>query len=515
MTTDSSNDNGLVNKLLGHVERIGNKLPDPAILFLVSIFIVWILSALMASIEFTEINPRDGMPIRIQNLLTGTALTTFLAQMVTIFTSFAPLGVVLVAMLGVGVADGSGYIHTAIKMMLKKTPGFLLTPMVIFVGIVSHSAIDAGYVLVIPLGGIIFYAAGRHPIAGIAAAFAGVSGGFSANPLPSAIDPLLQGFTQPAAQIIDESVMVNPLANYYFTAASSILVTLVGWYITDKMIEPRLNKNNPVDDDVEKAPDMGDFTAQEKKAFWTATGVTAVIFILFVLSLLPESSPFRDATGSLSSFSAPVMQSIVPLIFLFFLLPGVIHGWVAGKFKTSKDVIDVMSESMKGMAYYVVMAFFCSLFIYAFGTSNLGALLAIKGANFLKALDLPGSVTIAGIIILAAFVNLFVGSASAKWAMLAPIFVPMLMQLGYSPELTQAAYRVGDSSTNIITPLMPYFPLVVVFCQKYVKSTGIGTLVSVMIPFSVALLILWTIFLVSFWVLGIPLGLQASYVYGG
>ena len=515
MTSDSSNDNGLVGKLLGHVERIGNKLPDPAILFLVSIFIVWVLSALMASIEFTEINPRDGMPIRVQNLVTGTALTTFLSKMVGIFTSFAPLGVVLVAMLGVGVADGSGYIHTAIKMMLKKTPGFLLTPVVIFVGIVSHSAIDAGYVLVIPLGGIIFYAAGRHPVAGIAAAFAGVSGGFSANPLPSAIDPLLQGFTQPAAQIIDQSVQVNPLANYYFTAASSILVTLVGWYITDKIIEPRLNKNNPVDADVEKAPDMGDFTSQEKKAFWTASLVTLGVFVLFVLSLLPESSPFRDANGSLSSFSAPVMQSIVPLIFLFFLMPGVIHGIVAGKFKTSKDIIDVMSESMRGMAYYVVMAFFCSLFIYAFGTSNLGALLAIKGANFLKALDLPGSVTIAGIIVLAAFVNLFVGSASAKWAMLAPIFVPMLMQLGYSPELTQAAYRVGDSSTNIITPLMPYFPLVVVFCQKYVKGTGIGTLVSVMIPYSIALLVLWTIFLVTFWILGIPLGLQASYIYAG
>lgn len=504
---------GFANKVLGWIERIGNKLPDPAILFLIAIIIVWILSALLAPVQFDEINPRDGNPIRVQNLLTGTAMTYLLSNMVTIFTSFAPLGVVLVAMLGVGVADGSGYIHTGIKMMLNKTPKKLLTPMVIFVGIISHSAVDAGYVLVIPLGGIIFYAAGRHPLAGIAAAFAGVSGGFSANPLPSALDPLLQGFTQPAAQIIDESVMVNPLCNYYFTAASSILVTLVGWYLTDKIVEPRLKRNTPVDADAEEAPEMGLITASEKKGFWYATVITLLITILMGIAIGMPDSPFRDASGSLTSFSAPIMRSIVPLIFLLFAIPGVIHGFVSGKYEKSKDVIDQMSESMRGMGYYIVMAFFCAIFINAFGTSNLGALLAIKGALFLKGLNLSGPVTITGIIFLTGFVNLFVGSSSAKWALLAPIFVPMLMQLGYSPELTQAAYRVGDSSTNIITPLMPYFPLVVVFCQKYVKSTGIGTLVSVMIPFSIVFLILWTMFLVLFWVFGIPLGLQAGYTY--
>jgi aminobenzoyl-glutamate transport protein len=418
-------------------------------------------------------------------------------------------------MLGVGVADGSGYINTGLKLMLSRTPLFLLTPMVIFVGIVSHSAVDAGYVLVIPLGGIIFYTAGRHPLAGISAAFAGVSGGFSANPIPSALDPLLQGFTQPAAHIIDTAVMVNPLCNYYFTAASSVVITLLGWYITDRIIEPRLNKNTPVDKDAEQAQSMSTITKEERKGFWVATFVSLAGLVLLALSLYPANSPFRDANGVLTSFTAPIMQSIVPLIFLLFLIPGVIYGYISGKFKKGKDVIDEMSEAMRGMAYYVVMAFFCSLFIYAFATSNLGALLAIKGANFLKALHLPGPVTITGIIFLAGFVNLFVGSASAKWALLAPIFVPMLMQLGYSPELTQAAYRVGDSSTNIITPLMPYFPLVVVFCQKYVKDTGIGTLVSIMIPYSIAFIIIWTLFLISFWVLGIPLGLQATYVYPG
>ncbi len=514
MTNDHS-EKGRIERLLGVIERVGNKLPDPAILFFISLIIVWALSAVLSPVEFSAINPATNQPLTVNNLMSGAAMADFLSRMVTIFTSFAPLGVVLVAMLGVGVADGSGYINTGLKMMLRRTPSFLLTPMVVFVGIVSHSAVDAGYVLVIPLGGIIFMAAGRHPLAGIAAAFAGVSGGFSANPLPSAIDPLLQGFTQPASQIIDPEMQINPLCNYYFTAASSILITLVGWYITDKIIEPRLNRATPVDSTIEETEDMSYISPQERKAFFIATGVTLVLAVLFTLTLFPTDSPFRDANGDLSSFSAPIMRSIVPLIFLFFLLPGVIHGFLSGKFKSSADVIAEMTKSMKDMGYYIVMAFFCALFIDAFGKSNLGALLAIEGANLLKSLALPGSVTITGIIFLTGFVNLFVGSASAKWALLAPIFVPMLMQLGYSAELTQAAYRVGDSSTNIITPLMPYFPLVVVFCQRYVKNTGIGTLVSIMIPYSIFFLILWTIFLVIFWSLGFPLGLQAGYYYPG
>ncbi|MEO1074705.1 MAG: AbgT family transporter, partial [Bacteroidota bacterium] len=261
---------GLINRLLGGIETVGNKLPDPAMLFLASLIIVWILSALLSPVEFADINPRTGEPLRVDNLLTGTALTTFLSQMVTIFTSFAPLGVVLVAMLGVGVADEAGYFNTSIKLLLGRTAKSLLTPMVIFVGLISHSAIDAGYVLVIPLGGIIFYAVGRHPLAGIAAAFAGVSGGFSANPVPSALDPLLQGFTQPAAQIIDADILVNPLNNYFFTATSSILIIALGWAITDKIVEPRLNATAPVDDDAEEAPDMSTISPTEKRAFWAS-----------------------------------------------------------------------------------------------------------------------------------------------------------------------------------------------------------------------------------------------------
>ena len=502
---------GRLGKMLDWIERVGNKLPDPAMLFVIAMVIVWILSLLMSGMTFEAVDPRTGNSIKIVNLLTGAQLASFLSTMVTTFTGFAPLGVVLVAMLGVGVAEHSGYINAALKWMLGFTPKMLLTPMLILVALVSHTATDAGYVLVIPLGGVIFYAAGRHPIAGIAAAFAGVSGGFSANFIPSAIDPLLQSFTQSAAQIIDPNIQVNPLCNWFFTGASSFLIIGLGWFLTDRMIEPRLAKT-PVDADAEAAPDMANLEPSERRGFIWATAVMILGILLLIAVLWPEDSPMR-ANGKLADFSAPVMRSIVPLIFLLFLFPGAVYGFVAGTFKTSKDVIDTMTKAMNGMAYYVVMAFFCALFIQAFGNSNLGVLLAVEGATFLKNLNLLPAVTISGIIVLAATVNLVVGSASAKWALIGPIFVPMLMSLGFSPDLTQAAYRVGDSSSNIITPLMPYFPLVVVFCQRYVRKTGIGTLVSIMLPYSVTFLIGWTLFLLIYWGLGIPLGLQASYAY--
>ncbi len=503
---------GIVARMLDWIEKIGNKLPDPAILFLIGMVIVWILSVFMSGMTFEAVDPRNGNPIEINNLLTGTAFVGFLSNMVTIFTGFAPLGVVLVAMLGVGVAEHSGYINTGLKLILGVIPKTLLTPMLILVGIISHTAVDAGYVLVIPLGGVIFYAAGRHPLAGIAAAFAGVSGGFSANFVPSALDPLLQGFTQSAAQIIDPNIQVNPLCNYFFTTASSILIMSLGWFLTDKVVEPRLG-HVPVDGDAEEAPEMEHISKKEKAAFSVATAVMVIGLIVVLLTVLPTDSPWRSPAGRWDDFRAPIMRSIVPLIFLLFLIPGVIYGFMAGAFKNSKDLIDQMSKAMNSMSYYIVMAFFCALFINAFGTSNLGTLIAVKGADGLKALNMPGGVTIAGIIFLTALINLLVGSASAKWALIGPIFIPILMQVNISPELAQAAYRVGDSSSNIITPLMPYFPLVVVFCQRYVKKTGIGTLVSMMLPYCIVFLVCWTVFLLIFWGLGLPLGFQASYTY--
>ena len=512
MSNEVTAPTGRLERLLATVERVGNKLPDPAVLFIALLGVVWVLSWLLSGVDFGLTDPRNGEALRIQNQLAPSALTQFMSAMVTNFAHFHPVGVVLVAMLGIGVAEHTGFINAGLRALMAVTARWLLTPMLIMVGIVSHSAVDAGYVLVIPLGGVLFYAAGRHPLAGIAAAFAGVSGGFSANFVPSALDPMLQGISQAGAQILDPSVVLNPLNNYFFTTVSSVLIISLGWFLTDKIVEPRL-QSNKLDGDLSDLPSMEPLNDTERKGLRASLVAMGLSILLLVLTSLPEGSAWRDANGSLATGGAPLMRSIVPLIFLLFLVPGVVYGIVAGTVKTSRDLIAGMSKAMEGMGYYLVIMFFIAQFIYAFGQSNLGVLLALEGAELIRALALPAGVTIVGIVILTGFINLFVGSASAKWALLAPIFIPMLMQLGISPDLAQAAYRVGDSSTNIITPLMPYFPLVVVFCQRYVKGTGIGTVTAMMLPYSVCFLILWTAFLLLYWAIGLPLGLQASYSY--
>ena len=503
---------GPVSHFLELVERAGNRLPDPAALFVIALIAVWAASALFAGYEFSVPSNDGDRTLAIQNQLSGDSLAGFLASMVTTFTGFAPLGVVLVALLGVGVAEHTGFINALLKAMLGVTKTSLLSPMLLLVAIISHTAADAGYVLVIPLGGVIFYAAGRHPLAGIACAFAGVSGGFSANFIPSGIDPLLQGFTQSAAQIIDVNREVNPLSNWAFTSASSLLVILVGWYVTDRVIEPRLQRT-AVDGDDKSTTILEPNTATEARALYGGTAAMALGLVALFVAVIPSDSPLRSESGQITAFSAPLMQSIVPLIFLLFLVPGAVYGYMAGTVTSHRDLIKGMTKSMETMSYYLVMIFFCAQFTAAFGRSNLGALLAVMGADFLQFLGLPGGVTVVGIILLTTAVNLMVGSASGKWALLAPIFVPVLMQVGLSPELTQAAYRIGDSSTNIVTPLMPYFPLVVAFSQRWVKNTGIGTITSLMLPYSLSLLGTWTIFLLIYWGLGIPLGLSASYTY--
>lgn len=497
---------------LDRVERVGNRLPDPAVLFLALLVVVWIASALFAQFEYGHIDPRTGAPIRIENLLTAESFTAFLGAMVTTFVGFHPLGVVLVAMLGIGVADHTGFIRAGLRALLSATSPKLLTPMLLLVAIVSHTAADAGYVLVIPLGAVIFQAAGRHPLAGIAAAFAGVSGGFSANFVPSALDPMLQGISQAAGRLLDPELVLNPLNNWFFTAASTLVIVSVGWYVTDRVVEPRL-RGVDLDGDQADAPALAPLSDGERRGLRAALACMILGIALLILSALPESSAWRAPGGALADSAAPLMKSVVPLIFLLFLVPGVVFGYVSGSVRTHRDLVAGMTSAMSGMSYYIVMAFFAALFIAEFGRSNLGALLALTGAAGLQAAALPTAVTVVAVTLITALVNLFIGSSSAKWALLAPVFVPMLMQLGLSPDLTQAAYRVGDSSTNIITPLMPYFPLVVVFCQRYVTRTGIGTVVAMMLPYSLSFLLVWTAFLLGYWALGLPLGLQSSYGY--
>lgn len=556
-------------RALDFIEWLGNKLPDPAMLFLLALFLTWFLSAVLAPVEFADEDPRTigreveaapplllktagrtepfrlrreflaslavapegGLPgtvpwgplllsvqkskpekLRVKNQLTGEAMARFLSGMVRTFTAFPPLGLVLVALLGVGVAEHTGFINAGLKALLMLTPKRLLTPMLILVALLIHAAGDSGHVLVIPLGGVIFSVAGRHPLAGIAAGFAGVAGALSANFLPIALDPLLQGFTQEAAQVIAPGREVNPLCNWGFTSASSVLILILGWYLTDRVVEPRL-KATPVDKDPSDEVRFEPLTSLEWRGLAAGLAVILVGLILLVLALLPVHSPMRSPKGELAAAGSPLMDAIIPLMFLFFLVPGIVYGYVARTVRSHRDVVKGMTNAMSRMGYYMVMAFFAAQFIYVFRESNVGALIAIKGAIFLQRLHLPPQATIVGIILLTAMVDLVISSASAKWALLGPIFVPMLMQLGLSPELTQAAYRIGDSCTNIISPLNPYFPLIVVFCQRYVKKAGVGTLVSMMLPYSVVFLVCWTLLLLGYWATGLPLGLQSTYTY--
>lgn len=503
-----------LTRVLNAVERAGNKLPDPALLFVSLMALVFVASWLLSGVAFEAIDPRSKEPLQVVNLLSGTALTGFLSNMVNVFVTFPPLGVVLVSMLGLGIAEHVGFINAVLRALMQVTVKSLLTPMVAFVAILSHYAVDAGYVLVTPLAGVIFFAAGRHPLAGIAAAFAAVSGAYSATFfLPTSLDPMLANITLAAAQIIDPAHQVSPINNLYFTFSSSLLVILIVWFLTDRIIEPRL-ASTAIDGDTSSIDRFDALTGQEKKALWAALGAMALALLLLFASAAPADSAWRSPGGSLTATDAPLMRSIVPLIFLLFLIPGVIYGAMVGSVRSHRDIVAGMSKAMGTMGYYLVLVFCCAIFIAAFSQSNLGVLIAVEGAEFLKAAAFPSAVTLVGIILLTASVNLLIGSASAKWTLLAPIFVPMLMQLGISPDLTQAAYRVGDSSSNIITPLMPYFPLVVVFCQKYVRGTGIGTVVALMLPYSITFLVVWSLYLLAYWALGLPLGPGASYQYG-
>ena len=498
---------------LGWIERMGNRIPDITMLFICAFVITCILSAILSQMHFDYIHPSTHEPITVKNMLDADALITLLTKMVTNYTGFPPLGMVIVATLGIGIADGSGYINTGIRKILAVTPKRLITPIIIIVSMLSHIAADSAYMLIIPIAGYMFYATGKHPLAGIGASFAGMAGAFAANYTPAAIDPIIQGFTQTAAQIIDPSYEVNVLCNYFFAFGATFLVIPSCWWVTEKVVEPWCRRSCPIDADIEVESHDFSFTPRENRAFYTATAVLVLMLAGLVILLLPEDSMLRDPAGNIASFKAPVMQSIVALIFLYAAAVGIVYGIISGKFRSSKDFTRSMENIAQTLLPIIVFYFFAAQFMYVFGASGIGALLAIAGAEFLKSLALPPQVTIFGIILFVGMLNLIITSASAKWAILAPIFVPMLMAVGIAPELTQAAFRVSDSAVNVCTPMFAFYPLIIVYCQKYYKATGVGTLSSLMLPYTATLLITLTITLYLYWFLGIPLGFQADYVY--
>ncbi len=559
--------------LLDLIEWVGNKLPDPAFIFVFGAVLVMALSAvghyagwavqpkmLRPAVEVVlddEGNPvldaetglpvtrpvldeqsrpvlelvddlsrNDGQPFRTRNLLSADGLYYAVSSMVDNFVNFPPLGVVLVGMLGIGLAERAGFIGAALKAMMVVVPKQLLTPTMIFLGIMSSLGTDAGYVVLPPVAAALYKSVGRSPLAGIAAVFAGVSAGFNANLLVTSLDPLLAGFSTAGAQVIDPGYNVAPTCNWWFMIASTVVITGVGWITSDFLVEPRYARKeaaqggpSPVTAEDSAAQRL---RPEEIRGLFWAFGVLAAATLLFVCFKLIPGWPFDDARGRMGAIPGLSragdhfdrwVEAIVPLLFILFLLPGVVYGVVVKTVRNSTDAARLMVESMAGMAPIIVLAFFAAQFIEYFKYSNLDKMLAYTGGEFLAGANLSPSVLMVAFVLLTAVFNLFVGSMSAKYAMFAPIFVPMFMIIGISPELTQAAYRIGDSTTNIITPLNAYLVIILVVMQKYAPKAGMGSLISMMLPYTITFTIVWLAMLLLWMGAGFSLGPGGPLVY--
>ena len=501
MSDEKVKSSRIVEKFLGIIEKVGNKLPHPTTLFALFAVGVVVLSWVVSLFDFSVVHPGTGKEISPVSLLSVEGLHRIILNLVTNFTSFAPLGTVLVSLLGIAVAEHSGLIGTALRLLVLKAPKKLLTFVIVFSGILSNTASEIGYVLLVPLAAIIFLAVGRHPIAGLAAAFAGVSGGYSANLLLGTIDPLLAGLSQEAAHIINPSYEVNAAANYYFMFVSTFFIAAAGTWVTEKIVIPRLGSYKGSVEREEIKP----LSQDEKKGLWYA-GIAVIIFSgIVVWGLIPDHGFLRDPK-TFSILKSPFLSGIVSFIFFGGVVAGLAYGIGAKTIKNDSDAIKGMNKSMETLGSYIVLVFFAAQFVAFFNWTNLGMIVAVEGANFLKSSGLGPIPLLISFIIIAALINLFIGSASAKWAVMAPVFIPMFMLLGYSPEVVQAAYRVGDSTTNIISPMMSYFALVIAFINKYDKNAGIGTLIATMIPYTITFFLIWTALFIIWFILGIPVG---------
>ncbi|MDX1624987.1 MAG: AbgT family transporter [Wenzhouxiangellaceae bacterium] len=512
-TTRNGSSRNLFTRFLDLVEWLGNLLPHPVTLFALMAFGMVLLSGLFGWLDLAVPDPRpegmrgradDGM-IRAVSLLNGDGLRRIMSGLVDNFTGFAPLGVVLVAMLGVGVAEKSGMLSALVRGIVLNAPKHVVTVAIVFAGVLSNTASEMGYVVLVPLAAAVFYSLGRHPLAGMAAAFAGVSGGYSANLLIGTVDPLLAGLTEEAAQLIDPDYTVDATASYYFMFVSTFLITIVGSLVTIFIVEPKLGDYDPsgADEDVLDGRSMQSLSGEEKKGLVSAGLAALAVFGIMALTLIPEWGVLRNPdTGD--RIDSPFFDGIVAWIFIFFLVTGFAYGKITGSMKNDRDVIDGMASAIATLGLYVVLVFFAAQFVAFFGWTNIGAITAVTGANFLQGIGLTGPLVFVFFILVCGMINLSLGSASAQWAVTAPIFVPMLMIIGYSPEVIQTAYRIGDSSTNIITPMMSYFGLILAWATRYDRNFGIGTLVATMLPYSICFMAGWML-LFLFWTFGLDL----------
>jgi len=513
---------------LGFVERAGNLLPDPTIIFVYLIFALMLLSALGAALGWQATLPYSGekapafadladgvLTYRASSLFSEENIARLFTEMPRTFAGFAPLGLVLTIMIGAAVAERTGLFSALIRASLRNASKKLLTPIVAIIGMVSHHASDAAYVVFIPLAAIIFAVAGRHPLAGLAAAFAAVSGGYAGNITPGQIDVLLLGFTQEAARIVDPAWTMNPLGNWYFILAIVVFFTPIVWFITDKVVEPRLGPwGGVVDAELQADLDKTELTPGESKGLRHA-GLVALLVVggFAALALWPGYTPFIDEEAEGTARLQPLYASLIAGFFVLFLATGTAFGRATGAIKSPGDVVDMMQHGVRTMAPYLVFVFFAAHFVAMFNWSRIGPIIAINGAEALQALALPAAFLLVCVLLLSSFLDLFIGSASAKWSALSPVVVPMFMLLGISPEMTTAAYRMGDSYTNIMTPLMSYFPLILAFSRRWDRTMGVGSLLALMLPYALCFMGVGIAMTVGWVILDLPLGPGAQVSY--
>lgn len=484
---------------LNWLERTGNKLPQPLVIFAFLAVSVIFISALASG--SSAIHPLTKEKITVVSLMNKEGFQRIIVNIIKNFVNYPPLGVTLISMLGVSLADKSGLFSTLLRKTLSKAKGSRVIMVVVLISIMSNALGDTGFVLMPPLAAMIFSAAGMNPLVGIFTAYAGVAGGFSANFIICATDMLVVGFTQAATAIIDKDFVVNPVCNWYFTSASTLLLTFVTTWVTVKIVAPRFNNNNYK---VEKVEEVSHTESKGLKA----AAIAALVYIIFILILaVPQNGLLRDpATGSLTSLKAPLMGGIAIVITSLFFITGLVYGKVTGTIKSSKDVVRMLGETMSDMGPFIAVVAVSAQFFYFFMWSNLGVVLAIKGAALLQNLGLTGMTVLVPFIILVAIINIFMGSLSAKWGILGTIFVPMFMLMNIHPALTQIAYRIGDSITNCITPLSAYLIITLAIMKRYDKDAGIGTFIANMLPYSLVYFVAWVILLLLWYILKLPLG---------
>jgi len=502
VTKEKSERKSLFYRFLDWVERAGNKLPDPFMLFVILAAAVIVLSFFLAKLNVQIKHPTKDQMVAVKSLLSGEGLTYMFVNLTKNFVGFAPLGLVLTMMLGIGLAEQVGLMNAFMKRFIIGAPKQLLVAAIILIGICGNIASDAAIIIIPPLAGAIFYGAKRNPLVGIAIGYAATCAGFTANLIIVGTDALLAGITQEAAKIIDPAITVNPAINYFFMIVSTLFLTVAGVWVA-RGLEKRMGTYTPKAGFSVQETTM-DVTDEEKKGLRGVGIATLVYWAIVIAVLIPKNSPFRNPKGGL--VPSPFLSGIVAFIFCWFVTIGIVYGKKVRKIKSGADVAKHMGAAMKDMSSYIVLVFIIAQFTSYFNWTNIGLVLAVSLGNLLKAWNFTGIPMVLLVILFTAFINLFIGSGSAKWALLAPVFVPMFMMVGYSPAFAQVAYRIGDSTTNSITPLFPYFPILLGFLRRYDEDAGIGTVMAMTLPFTLVFGLVWIVQIIVYMIFKLPLG---------